>query len=290
MTSASEPGSNGAKGSGAALGDLLPRIVSGIIMIGLALAAWWVGGDYFVLFWLIAGLAIVWEWQTLIDAPNARARCLCGGACLVVAVVLTRNLGVDLAVPVLAVGCALLAWLAGDGTRLWAAAGLIYAASLVVSVTILRLQLIGGEDVILWLFAVVWGTDIMAYVGGRLIGGPKLWPRVSPKKTWSGFLTGCFCGGMLGIAALSAFGKSGQISLNALLVLGVTTAVVSQAGDFFESAIKRRFNVKDSSHLIPGHGGVMDRLDGFLFAATFVALVGVIREGFAFAAIGVLRW
>ncbi len=285
----SAPIPGGAPKSGV-LTDLAPRLISGVVMIALALGALWLGSDWFVLFWLIAGLAIVWEWQNLIDAPAARARVFCGGAVLVLVSVLTRQMALDLALPLLLAGCALLGWLAGPGKRVWAAAGLAYAAGLVVSLTLLRLSLFDGLESILWLFAVVWGTDIMAYLGGRLIGGPKLWPAVSPKKTWAGFLTGIFSGALLGAGVIALFQKGAGYSLLPLFALGLGAAILAQAGDFFESAVKRRFGVKDASQLIPGHGGVMDRLDGFLVAAVFAALVGALRQGPGTIAIGVLRW
>src|SRR5208283_1683631 len=125
-----------------------------------------------------------------------------------------------------------------------------------------------GIAAILWLFAVVWGADIAAYFAGRLIGGPRLWPTVSPGKTWSGAIVGAFAGGVLGLM-LAAWTNR----LAALFWLGLATAIVSEFGDLFESAIKRRFGVKDSSGLIPGHGGLMDRLDAFIAASTFAAIV-----------------
>ncbi len=259
-------------------------------MVALALGALWLGGDWFALFWLLAGLAVLWEWQNMIGAPAPFARFACGAACLVVVGVLARQLALDLAFPLLLAGCAGVAWLAGPGKRVWAAGGLVYAAALVVSVIVLRLSLFDGLEAILWLFAVVWGTDVMAYFGGRTIGGPKLWPRVSPKKTWSGFLTGVSCGALLGVGAMKIFHGAPPRNVLPLFAMGLVTAIVSQAGDFFESAIKRHFGVKDSSHLIPGHGGFMDRLDGFLFAAAFAAIVGAMRQGPGTIAIGVLRW
>jgi phosphatidate cytidylyltransferase len=190
------------------------------------------------------------------------------------------------------VGAAGLAWLGGPAKRIWAGAGLIYAASVVISVTLLRvLSRIDGMEAILWLFAVVWGTDVMAYFGGRLIGGPKLWPRLSPSKTWAGFLVGVSSGGLLGLLCVILTPGAEAAALGPLFVLGLLAGVVAQAGDFFESWIKRRFGVKDSSRLIPGHGGFMDRLDGFIAAAAFAALVGWIKSaGPGFVAIGLLRW
>jgi phosphatidate cytidylyltransferase len=259
-------------------------------MIALAIGAVSLGGDWFVTFWLIAGLAIVWEWQAMIEAPRARERFLAGCVALVLVTVFARQAAHELAFVLLAAGCVALAWLAGPGKRVWASAGLVYAAGLVVCVSLLRLSLFDGLDAIVWLFAVVWGTDICAYFGGRMIGGPKLWPRVSPKKTWAGFLTGVTCGAVLGVIAVALVHALPTPPLWPLFLLGLLTGAVSQAGDLFESAMKRRFGVKDSSALIPGHGGVMDRLDGFIFAAVFAAIIGVVRQGPGAMAIGLLRW
>ncbi len=250
--------------------DLAPRAASSVVMIAAALSTLWLGGDIFILFWLGCALALHWEWQTIIAAPQFKARFFGGAAFIVLAVALLREGHIEGALASVALGAPVMAWLGGPGKRIWAGGGLIYAASVVVSVTLLRvLSRIDGVEAILWLFAVVWGTDIMAYFGGRLIGGPKLWPRLSPSKTWAGFLVGVFSGGLLGLLA----------------------GVIAQAGDFFESSIKRRFGVKDSSRLIPGHGGFMDRLDGFIAAAAFAAFVGWIKSaGPGFVAIGLLRW
>ncbi len=272
--------------------DLGPRAASSVVMIAAALGALWLGGDVFILFWLACALAIYWEWQTLIDAPRFKARFFGGAVFLIGSVALLRGAHVASAISVVAVGAALLAWLGGPAKRVWAGAGLIYAASVVISVTLLRvLSRIDGMEAILWLFAVVWGTDVMAYFGGRLIGGPKLWPRLSPSKTWAGFLVGVSSGALLGLLCLVLKPGAEAASLGPLFVLGLLAGVVAQAGDFFESWIKRRFGVKDSSRLIPGHGGFMDRLDGFIAAATFAVLVGWIKSaGPGFVAIGLLRW
>ena len=180
--------------------DLGPRAASSVVMVAAALTTLWLGGDVFILFWLGCALALHWEWQRIIGAPQDKARYFIGGAFIVVAVALLRLAMIESAFLVVAAGAAVLAFLGGPGKRLWAGAGLIYAASVVISVTLLRvLSRIDGVEAIIWLFAVVWGTDVMAYFGGRLIGGPKLWPRLSPSKTWAGFLVGVFSGGLLGV-------------------------------------------------------------------------------------------
>jgi phosphatidate cytidylyltransferase len=125
------------------------------------------------------------------------------------------------------------------------------------------------------MFAVVWTTDIAAYFTGRRLGGPKLWPRVSPKKTWSGFIGGVVVGTLAGLLVTvlgQRFGWTAPGSLILVTLGSAVAAVASQLGDLGESAMKRRFDVKDSSHLIPGHGGVMDRLDGFWAVAVLVGL------------------
>ena len=177
----------------------------------------------------------------------------------------SRPLG---ALAALVVGAAAVGWLAGPAARIWAGAGALYAGALVVSLGLLRASPTYGLAAILWLFAVVWGADIAAYFAGRLIGGPKLWPSVSPGKTWSGAIVGALAGAALGLLL-----RGWTSRIDRLFWLGLATAVVSELGDLFESALKRRFGVKDSSRLIPGHGGLMDRLDAFIAASAFAALV-----------------
>ena len=269
------------------MADLGPRVASGLVMIGLALGTLYYGGHAFNLFWLAAGLAVNWEWQRLVGGNQPRLRFLLGSLALVLAAGLATQGGADLAVAVIAAAALGLAYLAGEDRRIWAGSGIVYAGALVISVVTLRHDPIFGLKAILWLFAIVWGTDIMAYFGGRLIGGPKFWPRVSPSKTWSGTLTGVISGGIFGLlVARSALEPSAYL---AMFALSLFTACISQAGDFFESSIKRHFGVKDSSNLIPGHGGFMDRLDGFIVAAAFAALFGALR-GLPSVASGLFHW
>ncbi len=147
----------------------------------------------------------------------------------------------------------------------------------------------GGDGflAVIFLFAVVWATDIVAYFVGRAIGGPKLMPNVSPKKTWSGALGGTLAAIVVAVAVAKAAGLTG---LFAVAMLAVVLSVFAQAGDLFESFLKRRFGAKDSSHLIPGHGGLMDRLDGFVSASVVAALIGLARGGFEAPGRGLLVW
>lgn len=161
----------------------------------------------------------------------------------------------------------------------WAVGALGYAAVIVVVPPVVRDNPELGITGLLWMFAIVWTTDIAAYFTGRALGGPKLWSRVSPKKTWSGFLGGLAAGagaGVLVYLLAVARGWTPVASLTLVAAISALGSIVSQIGDLGESALKRRFGVKDSGQLIPGHGGVMDRLDGFWALAL---LLGGIMAG-----------
>jgi phosphatidate cytidylyltransferase len=163
----------------------------------------------------------------------------------------------------------------------------IYAGAILVAPVLLRHDAALGFAGIMLLFAVVWCTDIAAYFAGRAFGGPKLMPRVSPNKTWSGAFGGAVAAiaGGIGVAHVAGLGNLVAIGLLALVL-----SIVSQAGDLFESALKRRFDVKDASNLLPGHGGLMDRLDGFVTASAAATLIGVVRGGLETPARGLLVW
>jgi len=267
--------------------DLPARIGAALVLMALALGSAWAGGYWFGAFWLIAALLVHWEWQTLIGGPRRGLRVAGGSVGLVLAAPLAIDDSAAGAVAAVVCGAVLASASAGarPPSRLLPGAGVLYAGALLVPVCLLRISWPYGLAAIFWLFAVVWGADVMAYFGGRLIGGPKLWPRVSPGKTWSGFVVGVLSGAAAGLVAAAATG-----SIAALLALGVATAAVAQGGDLFESSLKRRFGVKDSSHLIPGHGGLMDRLDGFIAAALFAACVGAARHGIPDLAAGIFEW
>lgn len=270
------------------LADLLPRILSALVLMTAALVSVWRGGLVFDLIWFGAALAVGCEWQNLIAAPNRRLRFFLVALGLVVSAYFAGKAWFGAACAILS-GCGLaLALAAGPGRRIWAFGGIVYAGLLLVSVGALYSSEEYGARSIVWLFAVVWGTDVFAYFGGRLIGGAKLWPKISPSKTWSGTLTGVLAGASLG-AATGAYGFADPSRALPLFALGLAAAAVSQGGDIFESWVKRRFGAKDSSGLIPGHGGFMDRLDGFIAGAAFAALVGSAR-GLDSIAAGLFVW
>jgi phosphatidate cytidylyltransferase len=187
---------------------------------------------------------------------------------------------------VIAAGLIFLEWIKISAYRPnWLVAGAIYAVSFLAAMILLRDGPLGREA-ILWIFALVWATDSAAYFGGRAIGGPKLWPKVSPGKTWSGAVVGTIFGVAAGLLLLTALG----IALHPMhAVFGFLIVVAAQLGDLLESAIKRRFHVKDTSHLIPGHGGVMDRCDSLAAAAVVALGLGGIRFMYT-PAQGLLAW
>lgn len=267
--------------------DLGVRAASGFTLIFVALATTIIGGTFFLVAWLLAAAAVLFEWQRLIGGSALLVRTALGSAGLVAVGVLARAGSPD-AMPVLIVLVLMLAALAGRGRRVWAASGMAYAGLFVLSIIALRFSHPDGARALMWLFSTVWATDVFAYLGGRLVGGPKLWPRISPSKTWSGTLSGVAAGALIG--SFSALRDRFAWELVApMLALTIAVAIVSQAGDAFESAIKRHFGVKDTSRIIPGHGGVMDRLDGFIAAAIFAYLFGLTRN-LSSVALGLFAW
>lgn len=270
--------------SGANWSDLSIRILSALVMAALALVTAWWGGAPFVLFWFLAAAAVLCEWLLLVAAGRRDWLILAVGIVfLAVSTALAYGDRGGLALLGVVAGAVILGGLArlrGGAQPLLAAIAIPYAACVVLPVTFLRLDDPHGMRAVFVLFAIVWGSDVMAYFTGRTLGGPKLWPRVSPKKTWSGFI-----GGTL-FAALAAGLVGGSL---VLIPIGAALAAISQGGDLLESALKRRFDAKDASHLIPGHGGVMDRLDGFLAAALAALLIGLAHAGLH-PALGFIVW
>lgn len=271
----------------AKFGDLGVRLISAAILIALAVASLYAGGASFVVFWLLTACAVNWEWQGLLGESGRVERASIGGAGLAISACLTQLSHAGAGYASLLFLAVLVASAAPKDMRLWAFGGVFYSGTLVVVLILLRDSEMGGVA-IAWLFAIVWGSDVFAYFGGRLLGGPKLWPRVSAGKTWSGTITGLFAGALLGLAT-AEIGTKGEASGVAVFFVSAAASAASQLGDLAESAVKRRFGVKDSSRLIPGHGGVMDRIDGFIFAAAFAAALGAVR-GLPSVAAGLFFW
>jgi len=267
--------------------ELVLRICSALVLVPLAIGMAYVGGWPFDVFWGLAALGVLWEWCSLVAGADRRAALMTGAAALVLALALVATFHYLAAIIVLAMGTLAAAALAPAERRTWVAAGIPYAGALGVAPIVLRSDSADGFLAMMFLFAIVWTTDIVAYFVGRAVGGPKLMPRVSPKKTWSGALGGTVAAIVVAVAVAKAAALTGWL---AIAILAVVLSVFAQGGDLFESFLKRRFGAKDSGHLIPGHGGLMDRLDGFVTASVVAALLGLARGGFEAPGRGLLMW
>jgi phosphatidate cytidylyltransferase len=258
--------------------ELGARVVSAIVLALAALVSTWLGGWLFALFWLLGGIAVLAEWIAMTGVRPRLPLQIGLGAALVLVTLLSRGDAGPAAAGLVALGAIVLGALVARGARdrLWTVSGFAYAAVISVVPPLVRDHPELGVVGILWMFAVVWITDIAAYFTGRRLGGPKLWPRVSPKKTWSGFAGGLVGGTLCGFAVAWIASRSGwtpPVDFAVVVLVSAVASVASQLGDLGESAMKRAFGVKDSSRLIPGHGGVMDRLDGFWSVAALLGLL-----------------
>ncbi len=262
--------------------EMLVRFASATILAALTLAAAWFGG------WAAAAavsavvIVVHLEWIGLT------------GDRLLPALALTAMLVASFALlaaghPALAAGLTGLAVVVAAlaSRELWRPAGVAYSAMLGLGLLLLRAAPEHGLAAVVVVFAVVWGTDSGAFFGGRAIGGPKLWPAVSPKKTWAGAITGLAAGVIAGliVAVLARVSVAPGLALVCAVL-----SLAGQAGDLFESAIKRRFGAKDSGNIVPGHGGLMDRVDGLVFAVAAAVIIGLAHGGPVHLAVGLLRW
>lgn len=242
---------------------LRTRIVSALIMAPLALLIVWLGSPFFDALVAVAAAIMVWEWDRI-----CRGRFGNTGRMSAVAIAVAVLMSVHLPLPALAVVWVVMLAAAVFSRSGWLAMGTLYIGVPMVALVWLRAE--AGVGTLFWLLLVIWATDTGAYLFGRTIGGPKLAPRISPKKTWAGLIGGMLCAGLIGGAVAFYLGNPGWIKL---VALAAVLAVVSQIGDLFESSVKRRFGVKDSSNIIPGHGGILDRVDGLIAAVPVVALM-----------------
>lgn len=265
--------------------NLLLRIVAALVMAPLAIAVAYVGGWFWTGLVTAAAIGLYVEWLTVIGARKPRL--VLAGVLILLAVgwVNVGRINETYLSALVVLGVLAVAILSSD-LRLWTAIGLGYAVAASIGSSAVRLDPNWGFAALMLVLLVVWATDIGGYFAGRLIGGPKLWPQVSPKKTWAGAIGGFAAS--LGVAAGFAVFNFGKII--PLLLLGAVLSIASQLGDLFESAVKRRFGVKDSSHIIPGHGGLMDRLDGFVAAIILAAVFGFLRGGADGVGRGLMVW
>ncbi len=257
--------------------DLRKRFLSAILIGPAALGFILLGGLPWTLLIILTALVLGWEWVRLCGQNSLALPGVLMPVAMLAAAVLAGVGAARMAVALLISAGLMVAllgatrWGGGQPSRLFAL-GITYIGVAVVALIDLRRDDMAGLANVLFLCWIVTACDIGAYLAGRAIGGRKLWPAISPNKTWSGALGGLAAGVAAGVvvAEIMAPGGSGRAMLLALLL-----GVASQAGDLLESVVKRRFGVKDSSGLIPGHGGLLDRLDGLLAAATVAALIAL---------------
>ncbi|MGY8711358.1 phosphatidate cytidylyltransferase [Bradyrhizobium sp. 18BD] len=279
----SEPDAASA-GAKPAPSNLVMRVLAALVLAPLTIAAAYAGGWLWALLVTLVSIGLFAEWLTVVGAGSAALT----GAGTVVIAMMGLCVAAGALKTAIIVGCVggAIIMLIARGKFVWAATGFAYAAAALLASILVRKDLANGFSALMFILLVVWATDIGGYFAGRSIGGPKLWPRVSPKKTWSGALGGFTAS----LAVAAGFAACGIGKAVPLLLVSAVLSVVSQLGDLFESAVKRRFGVKDSSHLIPGHGGLLDRLDGFVAAILAAWLIGFLRHGVHSAGSGLMVW
>lgn len=250
---------------------LRTRVVSALILAPLALVPAYFGPPVWDVLVAVMGVFMAWEWARLCGGAHLSRAGAVSMAIAPAAVAVAALGGVMPALIVVGAGVVLIglgARVEGARNPVWLAAGVAYVGVPCLAMACLRASPDDGLATLLWVLALVWATDTGAYLAGRGLGGPKLAPRISPNKTWSGLIGGMVAAAMTGVAA-SFLVEDALAWITVPVSAGL--AVIEQAGDLFESAVKRHFGVKDSSHLIPGHGGVLDRVDGLLAVSVAVA-------------------
>ncbi len=260
-------------------GPLRARILSALVMLPAAVAAVIAGSPYFELLAMLAALAMAWEWARICNDGRLGLHGYLHLAIMVLAIAAAGLKSFDLSLVILATGSAAVLYAARVESverASWAAAGVLAVGLPVVALIWIEGASGAGWQAVMWLFGAVWATDIGAYCFGRWIGGARMAPRISPGKTWAGLAGGAAC------AAAWSVLWGWHLEAPSLLWLGIAgilAALIAQAGDLGVSVVKRRFGVKDASGLIPGHGGVLDRVDGLMGSAPVLALALFAAEG-----------
>jgi phosphatidate cytidylyltransferase len=255
--------------------DLGTRVASGLVIAAIALVATLYSPLSFAVLLGLVGSVVAWEWGHLVRGAQFDVALIAHGATVLGATLLAAIGQVGLALVAVAIGT-ILAGLLSVGSRPGLSAlGVPYVGLPIVALLWFRGDAVLGLEAVLFIVLAVVATDIGAYFAGRLIGGPKIWPRVSPNKTWAGLFGGMAAAAAVGVAFANYVPAA---SATRLATIGVAMAVVAQAGDFGESALKRYFGRKDASGLIPGHGGAMDRVDGLITAAVFAAVLAAVLQ------------
>lgn len=253
--------------------ELMIRFASAAVLAPAAAAAIWAGGVWFLAIMLAACGLLAVEWAMMSARKAWRVMAVAVAFGLIAAVIAAHAQQLSLAFVLLvfgAVAAGLFARSRGQ-EAVDAAYGVLYLGW--PAVLLIWLRDLNSSVGLAWtafVFVVAWASDIMAYLVGSTVGGRKLWPRFSPNKTWSGFIGGLSAGTLAG-AGMAAWLDMGLLTAGWGAVLGLCAALATMAGDLWESALKRRFGVKDAGNLIPGHGGLLDRVDGMMFAVVIVA-------------------
>lgn len=257
----------------AKFGDLWVRIASAVVMVGIGGIVFYEGGDFVTALLVVVGGLMSWEFRRLIlpDASNKDTGLWVMVAGTTGAVIAANLFGLFAAIVPVVLASVIL-WQIKHKRPVWIASGMLYLAMPLASLVVIRD--VQGLGPVLWLIGVVIASDIGGYFAGRIIGGPKFWPSISPKKTWSGTAGGWALALVVGFVYW-AFGST--IGFGESLVFSVVLAMAAQAGDLFESWLKRKAGIKDSSNLIPGHGGLLDRFDGLLAATTVYMLLHLFK-------------
>jgi phosphatidate cytidylyltransferase len=261
------------------------RIAAALVLAPLGIVLAYAGGWWWAALVTLAAIGLFVEWLSVVGALQERRVMAAGIAALAASGLCLALARIDASLVLLALGLMAVALLSAS-SRWWCAAGFLYAAAAQLASIVVRLDPSQGLAALVLVLLVVWGSDIGGYFAGRGIGGPKLWPRISPNKTWAGAVGGFVASLLVGLAfSLLGLGKAIP-----LLVLAAILSIAAQFGDLFESAVKRHFGVKDSSHIIPGHGGILDRLDGFVAAIVLAAIIGFLRYGADGVGHGLMVW
>ncbi len=259
--------------------ELQLRIVSGIIAAGVAVLMVYLGPKPFAVLTFVIAAVMSWEWSKIVRGAGIDTVTIVQVLAVLAAALLTGWGMAAMGVAAVAVGAiAVAALLFGTGQSRLAALGVAYCGLPLVALGWLREDQPLGLLAVTFILAAVVMTDTAAYFSGRLIGGPKLWPAVSPKKTWAGLIGGISAAAVAGLVFPAVTGSGSALWL---AFLGLVLGLVAQAGDLAESALKRHFGLKDASDLIPGHGGFMDRMDGIVTASIFAAIAALAIDAYA---------
>lgn len=267
-------------GTSSPYSELTLRLFSAFFLVGITLAGTYLGGWYFSGLILLMSLLMSWEWFALTGSKRRGVAFVVQCLSLIGSVYCVTEGLILYSIALLVISMTIVLFLiyskiSVSEAPLWTAAGSLYTGLPAVAMIWFRQDTEMGFVVVLYLFFLAWTSDSAAYFGGKTIGGAKLWPSVSPNKTWAGFISGLL--GCLALGIIFVLIDS-RIDLASILIASLLLGLAVQAGDLVESAIKRHFGLKDTSSLIPGHGGVLDRVDGLVFAIILAAVFALILD------------